>query len=650
MKFDKDFVLKHKFWIILAVALPLTLISIFMLTTAVSGEIDQDREQILNLLGNFKKNAGEQITPAKIDAMKKLAEMEKAKENVVWANAYKTQEDMTFWPKEFEKVFNFKDGLFAYEIKAERKKEEKKEEAKKEKEEGEVKFEDGVVKGWVTQFDALLFVKVKGEDNKDYTFYRTENMKVTLAEEGKDASVDFSKIKVNDWVTVYYNKGRYFMESLTDAEQRQFTRLGDGGIRPYYTQLDPILAQVEPMNDKGEGVVQLQGWFYEPGTFTKGELPSLGGFFRYVPQWENLEQDLSEEIWLAQEDLWLQNEIYRIIRMANDSVSRFEGQGGEDKKKEYTFKNPFWEIGVKWAGPNKLALHFKNLQDRRQKLDLQFRVRFHKTSAPEKISLSDQPLMPRGLPGSEKTITVDLKDNPLRKGIYSLEQVLTWETAAVKRIDQISFGDSQAHSQRTAPDGLRPYKQEEEAAGGGPAPMRGGGGPGPAGTRLPGPGPAMGGGGQNRDRYLMDLSPQSRRLPLAVTLIVDQEHIDRVQTAFLNSKLRFLTTQLLLNRYPGTLRPQVVDQESPGFKGGDPLRGMKFFPPPPFNPTGPGPGPAGPAGTRLPGAFKGAVGPQYSATAGSEDDMETNVEMAIYGFVTLYERYPPAKNAEASKK
>src|SRR5207249_422527 len=63
-----------------------------------------------------------------------------------------------------------------------------------------------------------------------------------------------------------------------------------------------------------------------------------------------------------------------------------------------------------------------------------------------------------------------------------------------------------------------------------------------------------------RNRYL-EKSPQSRHVPVAVTLIVDQDHVDRVLTSFTNSKLRFLTSQVLLNRYPLTVAPDLRQYE-----------------------------------------------------------------------------------------
>jgi hypothetical protein len=121
-----------------------------------------------------------------------------------------------------------------------------------------------------------------------------------------------------------------------------------------------------------------------------------------------------------------------------------------------------------------------------------------------------------------------------------------------------------------------------------------------------------------KDRYV-EVTQQARRLPIAVSLIVDQDHVDRVLTVFNNSPLRFLTTQVLLNHYPGSVRP--LDPSSPGFGGPGPgLGGLGF--------GGPGPGGLG-------------FGGPGSGRPEAAQDLEANMELVIYGIVTLYERYPP---------
>ncbi len=295
-----------------------------------------------------------------------------------------------------------------------------------------------------------------------------------------------------------------------------------------------------------------------------------------------------------------------------------------------------------------------NLLDRRQKLDLSFRVKTSKVLEAEKFKLDGEPLDPKASIVKEVSLEKGLR----RTGVYGLEQVLTWETAAIKRIDQVAIGtdsgDEIAHSQRTFPDGLRPLvekkegeKEEKKDA------ARSSEGPpaiGSVGIGMQSGG--MGGAGQRkstlngmvRERYA-EVSQQSRRIPVAVALIVDQNHVDRVLTTFNNSKLRFLVSQALLNHYPGSMRPQIVSKDgaAPDTKGG--LGAPPAFGPPPGMFGGGSGGLGRPEG--LGGAGFGGFGGAPAASGGGSADLEANMELVLYGMVTLYERYPPRPQATA---
>src|SRR5262249_21874050 len=110
---------------------------------------------------------------------------------------------------------------------------------------------------------------------------------------------------------------------------------------------------------------------------------------------------------------------------------------------------------------------------------------------------------------------------------------------------------------------------------------------------------------------------------------------------------RFWTTQVVWHRYPNSLRPPDLTEDSKA--GGAPapapapigaFAGVKGEGPRPIMPKGP-------LGMPMPaGLPEGAVG-------GSSDN-EANVELVLYGIVSLYERYPPrpvtaAAPAEAPK-
>ena len=145
---------------------------------------------------------------------------------------------------------------------------------------------------------------------------------------------------------------------------------------------------------------------------------------------------------------------------------------------------------------------------------------------------------------------------------------------------------------------------------------------------------------------------------LAVVLLVDQDSAHYVQTAFEESKLRFQITQVTLTRYNRGLN------EGPGGKelggrggvppvpeggGGDKRRRMQQG----MGPMGGMPSMVGGGnrfdprtigmGGNMPGA---GGGPGGWAPGGVDDDQLGEeqgplMEMVIYGFATLYERYPP---------
>jgi hypothetical protein len=129
--------------------------------------------------------------------------------------------------------------------------------------------------------------------------------------------------------------------------------------------------------------------------------------------------------------------------------------------------------------------------------------------------------------------------------------------------------------------------------------------------------------GLDRARYLF-VTDQSRHLPLALTVTVDQSHLHEMLVAMANSKLRFQTTQVEFRR------------QSTGAGAAAPAG----FPPPggtgaavgdmPLTPSAPPPGFA-PPGFRRPGSAPAAM-----TTPTLENP--NLVEVTIYGVASLYER------------
>ena len=672
VKFDKEMLIKHRFWVLLGISVPLVLVAVFILITSVSADIESSRKKLADKYKAAQANA--QVGPRVIEVHTKEAEVWKQQETKVHEIAFKAQDSLFTWPDAVEERFDFQHGWFATDIKI----------IPAPTGDPPADAED-LCHGKVVRIDPDSVV-IAGKEKKEARFYATLKVKVTKQDKKENEKDQWATIQPGDWLAITYYKSKYFYDPLTINEQNEFAR-------SYKSQLDAILHIVDPVNAKGVGTVQFNGWPYREGDLP----PPHSKFFTYVDKEWNVEGFIYDEAWMAQEDLWIQRELFRLIRVANDSVAKCIYQRDakedptkpvpparfEDKTKPITFANPNFELKFEWLGDGKLAVTAKNLLPRRQKLDVNFRVKFNKSPNQE---LSSEPILIDGEPLDPKGIGKDSfrKEIPLEKGrvqrtgIYAVEQILTWETAPVKRIDHVAIGSATseiAHSHKTFPQGSQPYRKEEkkEDAAKDANPMGGlgvppgvGGGAGKEGMMAFGGGGAAGQGQANvgingvlKDRYL-EVSDQSRRLPVGLALIVDQDHIGRVLTSFNNSKLRFLTTQVLLNRYPNSVRPNVAGT---GGEAGEPKE-FEQPPMPMFQPMGvlmPGVGsgprgggsspptgglgaPPGLAAGGFPGMLAGgAPGIPSAGNTGGSEELENNLELVIYGIVTLYERYPKRK-------
>lgn len=646
MKFDKDTAIKHHFWLLLGLAVPLVLVCLFVLLTVVSAQIRKYRSDLESAHKSVNASSGVLKNQKWVDDMRTAADAMKKEEEIVWNKAYDLQANLFTWPVDFEREYHFQDGYFPLTIKVFRKPPADKASV------NDAKPPQHRLRGEIAEKnDNKFVVNYAIKQGKKVipmppaTFHRTPEIttkasKKITSDDNKE--LNFVDLQVGDWVDVVFEIGRYFGDSMTITQQ-------EGYAAAYPSQIEPIITQVNPVTANGRGVVQLPGWFYKAG-----ELPPADArFFRYVSKDWDAKKNFSEEAWIAQEDLWIQRELYRLVRLANDYVSIFKGEPGGDPKQWQTFTNPYWQIDIKLAGPRKLAVKITNLLPRRQKLDLPFLVRLHEPAAkqpPEQIIIGGRdPLNP----GESWEPSIDLdKVEKAPTGIYGIEQVINWETAAVKRIDHISIGSMSGgdccHSDRTYTVGLRTFKKAptkgqpggKDSPGGVPGGQPGGQ-PGGIPSGLPGgAGKDDKGGdftahGLHAARY-SDVTKQSRQVPVGVSLIVDQDHIDRVLLAFTNSPLRFLTTQVIMNRYTRSLRPtlnlsagRVSDENKEaeaGQKGGGKMFGkMKGG----FDRYG--------SGFFMPGS------PRTESTATASDSSESNMELVIYGIVTLYERYPPRK-------
>jgi len=634
VKFNKDMLIKHRFWFIIGAVFILAFAGLGWLTFSEGANISKLSTTLKN-----GKRAKVMASPTSIDLRTKQADSAKDSESQVWKKAYERQFELFKWAPNIESTFQFFNGKFANDIKVD-----KAPPSPKEWPADAANLMHGIL---VNQQEEWF--EIKDKDNKVVRFFKTELVKDSITLVGQPQKITFPQMAghMGKLLIVNYQEGKYFNDPLTITEQRAFAE-------SYKSQVLEILKSIDPLDEKGNGVVQLRDWL-----FRDNDLPLDGGggggkmnFIRYVSAvWGGGGgSSFSHEAWLAQENIWIQKEIYSVIREANDSLSRFTGKEVEETGKVATFTNSYFDIDLSLDAKKSLTFKIKNRLPRAQKLDLLFKVKM--SNAPgykaELVKISGPMLSPSGTK-TDSHVQVIEAGSDIRKGIYGIEQVLSWETAAVKRLDHISIGsagsDDMSHSHRTI-DALLPV-EKEAASGSGKDPKD----PKDPGGIKPGiqPPPGIGGGGNKKmlehglwtERYA-SITEQSRRVPVGIVLIVDQHHIDRVLAAFNNSRLRFLQTQVLLNHYTGSLQPPQPPDEKEKKEGG--IGGFKpgpiFQPPPPDGHGGgggikPGPFPGG-----IPGIGGGGGG------APPSQDLETNMELVIYGTMTLYERYPPRPSVE----
>jgi hypothetical protein len=425
---------------------------------------------------------------------------------------------------------------------------------------------------------------------------------------------------------------------------------------------------------------------------------------RPVSKWSVDRLPTVEECWLAQEDLWVKRELLLIIQRTLDSIRIFKDFEPAEKDaklaalpeggKRQLLRNANWELDlITEPDPDPKSKEkktvisakstIKNINPWKRNLslaDVKFRVKQGKSD-----NFMDFAVPVDRLNWDETTdikkafsfgqLVIDPSQN------LEVEQVLTWSTSPIKRINALELGyNSHRTANRTCkakPIGNQ--KPSEDAAKDSAGPL-GPGGPMPGGSGLmSGTGNPMmvgvgkGGAGDNdlnadlkRERYL-DFTDQVRWMPVAMVLIVDQGYMQDVQTAVVNSRLRIQPTQIAFHRAYG-IRPATTsdrndkgdrprtgdsgDRPSPGPASGGMSKGAgmrQMFAgsggygtsSPPGIPGGAGaPPPTLPGGGAWPG-----IGASTSATVEEDPNL---VELSIYGIASLYER--PAKPAAPATK
>jgi hypothetical protein len=362
--FDKEVLIKHHYWLVAVGALVISLAAIFLLRTSVRGAIVSEKEKLDKSLATIK-TASEKPVRSKdsINQKKTQAEESKGLEVVVWKKNYMKQEPYVRWAPEVEDTYHFtRDpqtgviGYFASQVNI-------LEDAAPAAEDppasdgdvfkGKVKDRDEskvTVEGKVRR--PLPAATGKDEEKKDpgfedvnetRTFFDTPLNKVEI---GGKRTV-FAKLREGQRVSVTYYRGRYFQDPLQLHERTKFSE-------NYYTQFNRILSRVDPMyideDGKLKGVVQLRDgagfWSYKK--VSEDEMPPpTGKFIRYVDKamW-NPVQDFSELAWIAQEDVWIMDEMYRVVDQANAYVREFV-PAKEATPVHWIGDNAYWRAEIK---------------------------------------------------------------------------------------------------------------------------------------------------------------------------------------------------------------------------------------------------------------------------------------------------------------
>lgn len=436
-----------------------------------------------------------------------------------------------------------------------------------------------------------------------------------------------------------------------------------------------------------------------------------------------------EECWLAQEDFWVKRELLYVVKAALVAAAKMtcvDDQVTDPLDPKYTarhvFRNESWEVTLLFdQGPNGPRVSpdstVQNIHVSRRDQDLGtpetpsgvwFRAEQGGNWAVgfegERVPWGQKRTMGSGKYKDGFPFGGDPKN------AMALYQIFDASNAPITRVDEIALPKVSHHNANVAlvPAKAARYGKKEPAAGekaspttaapggaspgaggsaGGPSPMGGGSGGAPAlggiasgaggsalgppsGMQMPG-----GAGGQqagdmtadkffDRDRYLF-VTDQSRHLPVAVTLTVDQSHLSDVLVAFANSRLRFQTTQVEYRRVPsagpgaqpgGTgspgMGPMPGGTGSPGFgpmlggaggprgPGGSPM-GSAGGPPPGLGAPPPPPGGTGMPpmpGVGSPTFPNGPSGGQPPEAAAPNHENNNLIEVTIYGIASLYER------------
>jgi hypothetical protein len=479
---------------------------------------------------------------------------------------------------------------------------------------------------------------------------KNQKFLTALEEKDKDLGVQKNKIWKDVWEA---QKGLFTLPG--ELKKVDIDKVAFGGsIYDVASDLPSVYAHKEVYADYVTNIYEKEVPI-APTWFGDREDGTWKDLLRWVPNWKELPPD-DEEIWLSLEDLWVQRELLRAIKQTNEGVAWFTpldqgpaAQPSAEAPRKRSFRNPYWQLDLDLPLDGKvLRGKLTNISKRRQTPNVTFWVQVlpkEDLKVPFAINFTDPKLLPQErqrLPFAndrERQLFVEVRVSgdtlavgesltlpevpcKLGTGLFSVLQQLKLETAPVKSLRLLRLGEI---SERTSVLGkqLKPRTEETASssqssqpkapAAGGPAPVAAGA---EASSKLMGGSDKADSGsstknGVERKRYV-EVTSQVRRMPVAMIVLIDQDHMQDLLRSLANSKLRMQTTQVYWNH---TNAPK---------------------------PAGPGRSSDGGAARPAAPAVIGGDGGKESKAQAVEDQESNVVQLVFYGIISLYEQ-PTAK-------
>ena len=522
-----------------------------------------------------------------------------------------------------------------------------------------------------------------------------DDLKATPKTKGEIAMLEEQRGKLETqrgvlWLDNYERQAEAKVFDWPPSADRNFNALG---TNPKLKFGDPILVNESELAPQtllkafDEGYKRMARDI-APARFTSGDWKST---LRYVSNWGTRTTVEVPWMWMALEDYWVQRAILLPIKQFIDDASLFADvtpkpeKGVEDNPLNRTFRNRAWELKLEVGDPQgkpTIRGSLRNLSPRLRTLGVEKQMA---VKIWFKDRLNEEPdflLMVRGENvGGSGLIDIppeSVKNVAELNKFFRVQQLFDEATVPVRLINTLEL-NMLDHKNRAATLEMAAHIQkwvDENAAVATPAasePTGGMSSPSGMPTGLSGglggasgdPGSVPGaksGSWQtvlqgNKARYVKRTT-DVRRMPIAISVVVETDAANELLVAFANSPLRYQITQTLWQRYNGTL-PGVASRTSLTLPTTSGLGGM------PSSPGGMGPGgdggDDGPMGSRPGGAGMppsagmpppGAAGSGLTATVGINPlPSEANAglsELAIYGVLSLYEKADKPPEAAAA--